>query len=98
MRRYNVAGPRYTSYPTVPEWKQDFGTERYAERLDVAGSAGAEFHPDLARAVEHAHLIVRKGYNPGIDSYSAFFENDKVTATGLAASRELPTSKRICSP
>jgi nicotinamidase/pyrazinamidase len=40
----------------------------------VAGSAGAEFHPDLARAVERAHLIVRKGYNPGIDSYSAFFE------------------------
>ncbi|AKJ01807.1 oxygen-independent coproporphyrinogen-3 oxidase [Archangium gephyra] len=42
MRRYDVAGPRYTSYPTVPEWKQDFGTERYAERLDVAGSASAE--------------------------------------------------------
>src|SRR5690348_12495083 len=42
MRRYDVAGPRYTSYPTVPEWKQDFGTERYAERLDVAASAGAD--------------------------------------------------------
>ncbi|WP_257455230.1 oxygen-independent coproporphyrinogen III oxidase [Archangium lipolyticum] len=42
MRRYDVAGPRYTSYPTAPEWKQDFGTEHYAERLDVAGTAGAD--------------------------------------------------------
>jgi hypothetical protein len=30
MRRYDVAGPRYTRYPTVPEWKQDFGTEHCA--------------------------------------------------------------------
>lgn len=50
----------------------------------VQGTAGAAFHPLLAGAVERAHLILRKGYHPGIDSYSAFFENDKVTATGLA--------------
>lgn len=31
----------------------------------------------------HAQLILRKGFNPGIDSYSAFFENDRTTATGL---------------
>ncbi len=35
------------------------------------------------RAVERAHLIIRKGYDPLIDSYSAFYENDKVTPTGL---------------
>lgn len=49
----------------------------------VQGSAGADFHPALAEAVESAHLIVRKGYNPEIDSYSAFFENDQATPTGL---------------
>jgi nicotinamidase/pyrazinamidase len=49
----------------------------------VQGTAGADFHPDLAPALEAAHLIVRKGYNPEVDSYSAFFENDKTTATGL---------------
>ena len=42
MRRYDVAGPRYTSYPTAPEWKHDFGTEDYAERRGVAGAAGAD--------------------------------------------------------
>ncbi|RAK57421.1 bifunctional nicotinamidase/pyrazinamidase [Phenylobacterium deserti] len=48
----------------------------------VQGTPGAEFHPALH--VPKAELIIRKGYNPGVDSYSAFFENDKVTATGLA--------------
>ncbi len=42
MRRYNVAGPRYTSYPTAPEWRPDFGTEEYADRLDAAGAVGAD--------------------------------------------------------
>ena len=49
----------------------------------VQAAPGADFHPDLEGAVEQAHLIVRKGYNPEVDSYSAFFENDKATATGL---------------
>ena len=47
----------------------------------IQGSTGAAFHPDLR--VDPAALIIRKGMNPQIDSYSAFFENDKVTATGL---------------
>ncbi|HEX8437829.1 oxygen-independent coproporphyrinogen III oxidase [Archangium sp.] len=42
MRRYNVAGPRYTSYPTAPEWRPDFGTEDYADRLEAARIAGAD--------------------------------------------------------
>ncbi len=50
----------------------------------VQGSAGAGFHPGIADTVERASLILRKGTNPGIDSYSAFFENDKATPTGLA--------------
>ncbi|WP_424966323.1 bifunctional nicotinamidase/pyrazinamidase [Dinoroseobacter sp. S375] len=47
----------------------------------IQGSPGAAFHPDLA--VEAGQMIVRKGFRPGIDSYSAFFENDKTTPTGL---------------
>lgn len=47
----------------------------------VQGTAGAEFHRNLD--VNRADMIVRKGYNPAIDSYSAFFENDRKTPTGL---------------
>ncbi|HER25622.1 MAG TPA: bifunctional nicotinamidase/pyrazinamidase, partial [Rhodospirillales bacterium] len=48
----------------------------------VQGSSGAQFHRDLV--TETAHMVVRKGYNSTIDSYSAFFENDHKTKTGLA--------------
>jgi nicotinamidase/pyrazinamidase len=47
----------------------------------VQGSKGAEFHPELN--IEQANAIIRKGFNPRIDSYSAFFENDRKTPTGL---------------
>ncbi len=47
----------------------------------VSGTPGAEFHPDLD--TENVDLILRKGSNPEIDSYSAFQENDKKTLTGL---------------
>ena len=48
----------------------------------VQGTAGAEFHPELN--LPHAQLIIRKGCNPDIDSYSAFLEADRRTTTGLA--------------
>lgn len=47
----------------------------------VAGSAGADFHPGLD--VGGASVVIRKGTRAGVDSYSAFFENDRVTPTGL---------------
>ncbi len=47
----------------------------------VQGSKGAEFHAGLQ--VNRADLIIRKGFRPEIDSYSAFFENDQTTPTGL---------------
>ena len=47
----------------------------------IQGSPGAAFHPDLE--TDRADLIIRKGYNPAIDSYSALFENDHTTPTGL---------------
>jgi nicotinamidase/pyrazinamidase len=47
----------------------------------VQGTKGAEFHKNLR--TDPAQLIVRKGFRAGIDSYSAFFENDQTTPTGL---------------
>lgn len=48
----------------------------------IQGSHGAEFHPALR--LPQAELILRKGFRREIDSYSAFFENDRATPTGLA--------------
>jgi nicotinamidase/pyrazinamidase len=47
----------------------------------VQGSMGAQFHAGLA--TDPADLVIRKGFRRAIDSYSAFFENDRVTPTGL---------------
>ena len=47
----------------------------------VQETRGADFHDDLD--IPHAELIIRKGYRKAIDSYSAFFENDHTTPTGL---------------
>jgi nicotinamidase/pyrazinamidase len=48
----------------------------------VEGTRGAELHPALR--LDRAELILRKGFRKEIDSYSAFFENDRATPTGLA--------------
>ena len=48
----------------------------------VQGTPGAALHPLLS--TERAELVIRKGFRPEIDSYSAFFENDRRTPTGLA--------------
>jgi nicotinamidase/pyrazinamidase len=48
----------------------------------VQGTRGTEFHQSLE--IPHAALVLRKGSRPTIDSYSAFFENDRETPTGLA--------------
>jgi nicotinamidase/pyrazinamidase len=47
----------------------------------ILGSVGGAFHPDLR--TDTADLVVRKGFRPEIDSYSAFYENDQTTPTGL---------------
>ena len=47
----------------------------------VQGTAGAAFHPDLV--TDGADLVLRKGFRREIDSYSAFYENDRRTPTGL---------------
>jgi nicotinamidase/pyrazinamidase len=47
----------------------------------VQGTPGASFHRDLQ--IPHAALVIRKGLDPAIDSYSALYENDRTTPTGL---------------
>jgi nicotinamidase/pyrazinamidase len=59
----------------------------------VQGSKGAEFHPALR--LPQAELVLRKGFHREIDSYSAFFENDRVTPTGLAGYLEERSLTRV---
>jgi len=60
----------------------DYGTQVLWPDHCVQGSNGAAFHGDLE--TDQAEFIVRKGFRAGIDSYSAFYENDRKTPTGLA--------------
>ena len=59
----------------------------------IQGSIGANFHKNLN--TNKSNLILRKGCNPKIDSYSAFFENDKNTTTGLEGYLKKKEIKRL---
>lgn len=59
-----------------------YGTQVLWPEHCVQGTMDAELHADLD--IPHAQMIVRKGYHPGVDSYSAFQEADRKTQTGLA--------------
>ena len=59
----------------------------------VQGSAGARLHEGLN--IPHALLILRKGVNRNVDSYSAFTEADRITTTGLAALLKARGVKRV---
>jgi nicotinamidase/pyrazinamidase len=79
----------HTSFASAHPGKQPFesidmpyGPQTLWPDHCVQGSKGAEFHPALH--LPRAELILRKGFRPQIDSYSAFFENDRTTPTGLA--------------
>src|SRR5215469_10436204 len=81
--------PRHASFASAHPGKQPFqqiqrpyGSQPLWPDHCVQGTPGAEFHPDLN--LLQAELVLRKGFRPEIDSYSAFFENDRTTATGLA--------------
>ena len=78
----------HKSFASSHENKSPFDTVEmfYGEQVlwpnhCIQGSVGARFHPDLNHT--RADVIIRKGSNPEVDSYSAFYENDKVTPTGL---------------
>jgi len=74
-----------TSHPGAQPFETiqvDYGPQVLWPDHCLQGSAGAAFHPLLNTT--RSELIVRKGYNPRIDSYSAFLDNDHSTPTGLA--------------
>ena len=80
--------PYHTSFASAHAGKKPFeeielsyGMQTLWPEHCVQGTRGAEFHPELK--LTRAELIVRKGFHRTIDSYSAFFENDHATATGL---------------
>ncbi len=82
-------GAGHLSFASSHEGKQPFETTElsYGPQVlwpdhCVQGTHGAEFHRDLD--TDRAQLIVRKGFRREIDSYSAFYENDRKTSTGLA--------------
>ena len=72
------AHPGAQPYQTID---LDYGAQTLWPDHCVQGGAGAAFHDRLN--VDAARLVVRKGYRRAIDSYSAFFENDRRTPTGL---------------
>jgi nicotinamidase/pyrazinamidase len=81
--------PGHHSFACVHQGKKHFdsidvahGTQTLWPDHCVQGTWGAEFHPALH--LPQAELVLRKGFRPHIDSYSAFFENDHTTPTGLA--------------
>jgi nicotinamidase/pyrazinamidase len=73
-----------SSHPGNPPFSQismDYGAQTLWPDHCIQNSAGAAFHKGLD--IPHAELIIRKGFRKAIDSYSAFFENDHKTPTGL---------------
>jgi nicotinamidase/pyrazinamidase len=71
--------PRKRPYDTI---ELSYGSQVLWPDHCVQGSSGADFHHGLETV--RASLVVRKGFRRHIDSYSAFYENDKKTSTGLA--------------
>jgi nicotinamidase/pyrazinamidase len=71
------AGKKPFETTTLP-----YGTQVLWPDHCVQGTPGADFHKDLK--IPHAELVIRKGYRRHMDSYSAFFEADGKTTTGLA--------------
>lgn len=71
--------PRCMAFDTV---ELPYGRQTLWPDHCVQGTRGADFHPRLE--TPHAALVLRKGFRREIDSYSAFFENDRRTRTGLA--------------
>jgi nicotinamidase/pyrazinamidase len=71
--------PRKQTYQTI---ELAYGAQILWPDHCVQGTFGAAFREDLT--VPHAELVLRKGYHRAIDSYSAFYENDRKTHTGLA--------------
>ena len=73
--------------------KMPYGNQTIWPSHCVQGTNGAEFHKDLNTL--KANTIIRKGFRREIDSYSAFWENDRVTPTGLEGNMKSMGIKRV---
>ncbi len=82
--------PGYSPFDSI---KMPYGDQVLWPDHCIQGSSGAAFHAGLD--VKNTELILRKGFRPEIDSYSAFFENDRTTPTGLAGYLRSRAFKRI---
>jgi len=71
----------HPGHDPMDEIEVEYGQQTLWPDHCVQGTDGAAFHPDLNTT--RSELIIRKGFRPEIDSYSAFFENDNDTPTGL---------------
>ena len=92
--------PGHQSFASSHPGKQPFETVAlpYGQQVlwpdhCVQGSEGAAFHRDLD--LDKAELVIRKGFNREIDSYSAFYENDQTTPTGLTGYLRTRGFKRV---
>ncbi|MFW9916927.1 MAG: bifunctional nicotinamidase/pyrazinamidase [Candidatus Thorarchaeota archaeon] len=93
--------PTHASFASAHPGKNPFDSYTEEEGLGpvlwpdhcVQETTGAQFHEDLA--THYAHLIIRKGFHPRVDSYSTFLENDKKTETGLAGYLKSVGIKRV---
>jgi nicotinamidase/pyrazinamidase len=92
--------PGHSSFASAHQGKKPFDVVKtsYGNQVlwpdhCVQGTHGAELHKDLS--VPHAQLVIRKGYDPAVDSYSAFLEADRRTRTGLDAWLNAKGIKRV---
>jgi nicotinamidase/pyrazinamidase len=72
---------QHTGHEAFTQIDMPYGKQTLWPDHCIIGSQGAAFHQGFD--VPHAELIIRKGFRKSIDSYSAFFENDHKTPTGL---------------
>ena len=75
---FAASHPGKSPFETTP---MSYGEQVLWPAHCVQGTAGAAFHADLE--TDGSELVIRKGFRRAIDSYSAFFENDQTTPTGL---------------
>jgi len=76
---FATSHPGFAPFQTID---MPYGAQTLWPDHCIQGTSGAAFHPQLQ--TESAELVIRKGFRQSIDSYSAFFENDRRTPTGLA--------------
>jgi nicotinamidase/pyrazinamidase len=81
-RHISFASSHPGKRPFTDTVEAHYGTQHLWPDHCIQGTPGADLHPDLD--ISHAELILRKGFREGIDSYSAFAENDGRTPTGFA--------------